>query len=156
MGCDIHIMGEKRDGDGWRNCYSTAIDEIEQRSYNIFGFLANVRNYSDVEPISQPRGFPEDASYGVKEEFVNRWGGDGHTPSWLTVDELLAFDYDKMTEDRRCTKQIAPNIWTGGDTCEPGDGRALTYREFLGEQFYGRIEQLKRDGVERIVFWFDN
>lgn len=56
----------------------------DNRNYTVFGILAGVRN-RNVEPISEPRGFPEDASVGLKD-----WMDEvDHTPSWLYVDEIL-------------------------------------------------------------------
>lgn len=75
-----------------------------------------------------------------------RWGCDGHSASWLSLKELLEFDYDQIFEDRR----------NGGYTCEPGKGELTTYKEFLGEGFFEDLEKLKNSGADRIVFWFDN
>ncbi len=149
MGCDIHGYAEKKNSEGkWEVIQSIA--PFDRRSYGTFGFLADVRNYSDVTPISEPRGFPEDASNEVSEEY-NSWYGAAHTPSWLTISELTAFDYDMLCEDRRVTRN-----GNGGSTCEPGEGVVQTYREFLGKWFFKDLEELQKCGAERIVFWFDN
>lgn len=154
MGCDIHAYAEKRNGERWVevDCLPDAFDD---RSYGTFGFLAGVRNYSGVTPIAQPRGLPNDVSDYVRGQY-DSWGGDGHTHSWLSLDELLAFDYSQPMEDRRVTRQVGPNAWSGGCTAEPGGGKATTYREFLGPSFERGLNELKDAGVERIVFWFDN
>jgi len=148
MGCDIHSRAEKRVNGKWE-----AIDGLapfDWRSYGVFGFLANVRNYSAIPPLSEPRGLPDDAHYGDEDDL-----GD-HSFSWLSLDELLAFNYDAPVEDRRVTRQVAPNAWDGGCTAEPGAGNMTTYREFLGPQFFGDLEKLKAAGAERIVFGFDS
>jgi hypothetical protein len=152
MGCDIHCYAEKK---GAKSFVKVKCNAFDSRSYGTFGFLANVRNYSDVTPIAEQRGFPSDASKAVKTAF-DGWGSDAHSPSWLTVDELTAFDYDAPTEDRRVTRQLACGIWDGGSTAEPGGGLQTTYREFLGEWFFKDIKKLQDAGAERIVFWFDN
>jgi hypothetical protein len=74
----------------------------------MFGFLANVRNYSAVPPIAEQRGFPDDASEGAKAEYDDGFGY--HSPSWLMVNELLAFNYDALMENRRVTRQLASGI----------------------------------------------
>ena len=109
----------------------------------MYGFLANVRNYSRVPPISEPRGLPEDISEDVKSESEEYWSGDGHSHSWVSLKELLDFDYEKTFEDRRCE----------------GDGEVVSFKKFLGEQFFAQIEILKTLGDPedvRIVFFFDN
>lgn len=153
MGCDIHAYVEKRVGDHWEALEFEIFED--GRSYSIFGFLAGVRNYSAVTPIAEPRGLPADVSDTVRASF-EQWGGDGHTSSWLTLEELLAFDYDAMMEDRRCTREIAPNCFSGGETCAPGEGKIMSYREFLFPYFFANINGAKHAGAERIVFWFDN
>lgn len=154
MGCDIHCYAEKRNEQGVYE--PIECDEpFGDRSYGIFGFLANVRNYSGVTPIADPRGIPADVSDFVKEEHAS-WSCDAHSASWLSTEELLAFDYDALTEDRRVTKRTSGGWLDGGCTAEPGEGKAMTYREFLGEWFFNDLEDLKKHGAERVVFWFDN
>lgn len=146
MGCDIHLIGQRHNGTEWETVETAAFG---YRSYALFGFLADVRNYSAVKPISEERGRPED--FSDDDDAL----GD-HSFSWLSVSELLAFNYDAMTEDRRCQRQIGPNAWTGAATCESGEGKAMTYREFLGEKFFNDLSSLVADGIERIVFGFDS
>ena len=152
MGCDIHAYPERRDGNKWIALYGEAFD---WRAYGLYGFLAGVRNYSDVPPIAPQRGVPEDMSPQVAEEYYD-WGSDRHSPSWLSMDELLSFDYDQPVEDRRVTRQLGPNLFNGGSTAEPGGGRMTTFREFLGADYFKELDRLKALGAERIVFWFDN
>lgn len=125
MGCDIHSHVEKRVNGQWLaadnwvkdppDWYSEG-EEIplvvpfnEQiygdRNYNLFAILANVRNGcgfagiktgSGFNIISEPRGIPEDAC----EEYklcAERYGIDGHSHSWLTLDEVLSFDWTQTT-----------------------------------------------------------
>lgn len=152
MGCDIHSYAEKRVNGKWE---SVAVSPFDWRSYGMYGFLADVRNYSAVPPIAQPRGLPEELSFDTQKEYEH-WDGDAHTASWLSLAELLAFDYDHPMEDRRVTRQVGPNAWNGGCTADLGEGTMTTYREFLGKMFFADLERLKAAGAERIVFWFDN
>lgn len=172
MGCDIHSFAEVRQADGtWQAAGDVfPYDELDAtwrkkthgehpfdlRNYGLFGFLAGVRNYSGVPAISQPRGVPDDASPRV---LALRDDPGGHTPSWLSLRELVDFDYDAPVEDRRYTKQTGPNSFDGGATAAPGAGTMTTWREFLPEVFFRDLEILKTLGPiddVRVVFNFDN
>lgn len=150
MGCDIHINAQKIDGGRWVNVagsFAEGSAPFDWRSYGMFGFLADVRNYSAVPPISEQRGLPDGCD---PDDF-----GD-HSFSWLSVAELAAFNYEAAMEDRRVSKQLGPNSWTGAHTAEPGGGAMTTYRDFLGDVFMRDLRELERIGAERIVFGFDS
>lgn len=150
MGTDIRAYAEKKRDDGtWEIVDSGAFD---WRSYGMYGFFADIRNYSAVPPLSAVRGLPKDASADLRTESAD---GDGFGHSWLSIDELTAFDYDQTFEDRRTTVQTGPNSWDGGRTAEPGGGELKTYRAFLGDGFFRELQRLKDLGAERVVFWFD-
>jgi hypothetical protein len=169
MGCDIHIIAQKRDANGkWVKIegeFSEGPSPFDWRQYGMFAFLADVRNYSDIKPLSQPRGFPEDFDRGAVEEFVADgdhgdeviydWMGD-HSYSWLSVAELSAVDYDQMIEDRRVARQVGPNSFSGAETCAAGEGEQKTLRDFLGPDFMADLAKLQEIGAERIVFGFDS
>ena len=152
MGCDIHSHAEKRDGDRW---VSLDVEAFDDRDYGFFGWLAGVRNYSGLPPIAEDRGFPADASGNTAKSY-DYWGIDAHSASWASVAELSGVDYEQTIEDRRTTKQLGPNFWTGGATCEPGEGKKETLREFLGPHYFAALKRLQDAGAERVVFWFDN
>ncbi|MGB0972172.1 MAG: hypothetical protein ACPGVG_14615 [Mycobacterium sp.] len=107
MGCDIHPFVEAResadapwvsvqrwaekDEDGWASL--AAGQEIAGgRCYGLFALLAGVRNRAGVKPIAEPRGIPDDCDARIRDLGVE-WGGDGHSHSWLTLAEILAFDW---------------------------------------------------------------
>lgn len=140
MGCDIHIRAERKVGDKWE--IIDGLKPFDWRQYGMFGFLADVRNYSAIPPISPARGLPDDAD---KRGYL----GD-HSYSWLSVSELSSFDYDRPIEDRRVMRN-----GNGGTTAEPGGGRMTTYREFLGKAFFDDLAELVDAGADRIVFGFD-
>lgn len=154
MGCDIHAFAEKRNAAGVFKILKS-VEPFDVRSYGLFGFLAGVRNYSAITPIALPRGIPADASAWITEEHET-WSADAHSASWLSVAELLAFDYDAQCEDRRCSRRMPGGWLDGGQTCEPGEGKTQTYREFLGVRFFEDLKALEEEGAERVVFWFDN
>ena len=141
MGCDIHCFVEKKVGDKWVELNLEPFDDF--RSYGAFGFLANVRNYSQVPFLSDDRGIPEGSSLGDYESYQY---GDYHSASWLSVLELTSFDYSQTFEDRR----------SGGQTLPLGEGKVTTFRDFLGACFFKHLEAIVASGADRIVFWFDN
>lgn len=131
---------------------------FDHRSYSVFAFLAGVRNYDCCEPLSEPKGIPNDVSDEIKTEY-DSWSCDSHSTSYLTLRELLEFDYDKIFWNRRVTKQTSNNCWNGASLADEGEGAMISYRENLGEFFFTHLEELKSLGDiddVRIVFWFDN
>ena len=124
MGTDIHIQFEKLIDGKWeslgkdvKNKYHEKYPDEEPeyyheqdifdgpRCYSAFAILANVRNGSGFagcdlgdgfNVIAYPKGFPEDMSPEVKKwtEIIE------HTPSWLTLKELLDFDWEQITNSR--------------------------------------------------------
>jgi hypothetical protein len=148
MGCDIHAHAERKTTGG----YELVPDVVpfDWRSYGMYGFLAGVRNYSAVPSIAERRGLPDDMSAGAREEYEH-WELDAHSASWLALDELLAFDYDRPLEDRRVMRN-----GDGGCTCDAGEGEMTTFREFLGPAFFDDLDALKEARADRVVFWFDN
>ena len=153
MGCDIHSYTERKTDKGWE--LIPDLNPFSWRTYSVFGFLADVRNHSAVPPIAKRRGFPDDASEDLKKVKEDD-GWDCHSFGWLSTKELLEFDYDAPMEDRRVTREIFPNVLSGRCTCEPGDGKKTTYREFLGNCFFEDLEKLKVQNADRVVFWFNN
>lgn len=152
------------------------------RSYSMFAFLAGVRNYSHCTPISEPKGLPVDSEWlnspseysysynpmsgetiSENERETNKSeiydNGNYHSLSWLTLKELLDFDYEQKFWDRRISKQVSPNGWSGAELAEDGEGKVVSYREFLGKGFFIELDVLKTLGSPndvRIIFWFDN
>jgi len=157
MGCDIHLQAHKLHKEGTY----TVLDFVpfNWRSYIIFGFLANVRNCSCVPPIVERRGLPEwvtndkelrERTTPIKYDGTPDYPDFGdHSHSYLMVDELLNFDYEGKFEDRWCSTRIG-----GSNTCEVGQGKIVTFREFLGKAFFEDLEKLKYSGADAIVFGF--
>lgn len=146
MGCDIHTFAEKRNSSGeWEQL---DFEPFDWRSYGMYGFLANVRNYSEVPFISDHRGIPEDSLQFISKTDCIWQGGfstcdetsslDNHGHSWVSLKELLEFNYDIEFDDVRYTCYTT------------------TVREFLGENFFEDLKTLEELGAERVVFYFDN
>tara|TARA_R110000803_G_scaffold35405_3_gene76566 strand:- start:1022 stop:1561 length:540 start_codon:yes stop_codon:yes gene_type:complete len=179
MGCDIHSFAEVKRNNKWE----LVTDEIfpdwggdksnepfSVRSYSVFAFLAGVRNYDHCEPISECKGLPLDSEYLNKES--GDWMGykesvrksiyedcDYHSHSYLTLKELLNFDYTKTFWNRRVTKQTSPNSYNGASLAEEGEGEVISYKDNLGEGFFDTLNVLGTLGNPknvRIIFWFDN
>ena len=89
MGTDITMAVEVRIGDRWKWLDGEHVDV--ERSYDLFGLLANVRNgtWGDPVPvIAAPRGLPADADARLLVDVPGE-----HSFSHLTLAELLAYDW---------------------------------------------------------------
>lgn len=153
MGCDIHSFAEVKKYNKWTIVYNHfELDDFDKdwyksdkthnpfhyQSYAIFGFLANVRNYSNSFSFKPKYKIPEDCDKRIRRDY-DSWEQDRHTPSYLTLYDLLSFDYSTVFFDERS------NIETN-------------YTDFLGSSFFKTIEELKLLGEPkdvRVIFWFD-
>ena len=115
MGCDIHHVVEKRNAETgkWEAVWPTGphknggyyFPEAEAgghriwRNYDIFAVLADVRNRGGIVPISEPRGVPHDAS-DVARDMIDYQGLDAHSHSFVTLGELLRYDWQPAPLDR--------------------------------------------------------
>ncbi len=126
MGADIHLLVEKLNGEKWEEVeppYSASYGikswspyyenrnfdhgkpDPLTRDYNLFAFLADVRNgrgfagvftHERITPCFSGRGIPDDCSYvePINDEDENRIGGSyswlgEHSFTWATLTELL-------------------------------------------------------------------
>ena len=142
MGCDIHAHSEVKINGTWHHLSVLDID----RSYSLFTRMAGVRSCPGVEPISDPRGMPEDASFITRYD-CDKWGIDGHSHSWLSAAEVA--DLGEWLEAQH--KKHQPEEWWCCEMmlgCIFGNGwdQFTKYRDDL------------REGLEdaRLVFWFDS
>lgn len=126
MGCDIHMYVEKRNNNGCWDIIKTEddgnelLEPYDGRNYNLFSILANVRNGrgfagcrtgEGFNQISSPRGIPIDAS----DEYVSvasEWGCDGHSHSYLTLKELLDYDWTQETQLQGWVDMIVWEKWS--------------------------------------------
>lgn len=102
MGCDIHAMVEgkyryRSDSEGyWISCGRIKMC----RDYDLFARLGNVRNYNGIQPFGDCRFSESEESHPLtcedwwsvcSEDFralCKDWDGDGHSHSWVTLEEL--------------------------------------------------------------------
>lgn len=86
MGCDIHFAVEHKRKFDWEVVPHITYDE---RNYEAFGILAGVRG-DGFPPISPPKGEPHDLSEELRDDDVR---GSDHSVTWLSVDEIVAYDW---------------------------------------------------------------
>lgn len=152
----------------------------EDRNYDLFSVLANVRNYGGNDYIDEPRGVPEDASQEIKDDYAS-WGMDGHSASYFTLKELINWQKEQRfvrhsglvsAEEAENLDEYGtlPTMWCQGTT---SDG--WVYREWSTENkvLQPLIDSLIKRGYEywlfyhedqieedadkiRIIFWFDS
>ena len=149
MGTDIHVTVQLETNSGYEDI-NLDFYPFDNRNYGVFGFLADVRNYSHVPPISPRRGYP--TGYEIRDGDDHY---DYHSASWLTVNELANFNYDTEFEDRRTMKEVFPGHFNGAWDAGEGNGRITTFRAFLMPSFFDDLEKLIKSGASRIVFDFD-
>ncbi len=165
MGADIHCFAEVKKYGKWE--INTEIDEpFGNRNYGVFGFLADVRNYCCIPRIAELKGLPNDSEYLNSK---GRWDKtrrleiendvDYHSCSYLTLKELIDFDYTKTFENLRYTETYG-NVSNGAAVHEKGEGEIVSFEDYLGATFFRDIEILKilDENPEnvRVVFYFDN
>jgi hypothetical protein len=140
MGCDIHphIQFVHRPGLDGHKEFLDSWTVVLSRDYQLFALMAGVRG--DLEPVSEPRGLPEQISWEIDEEAFEYAGGekrpepDWHTYSWLTLDELY--------EVRRRYLSLTPKIYRAEDE--------------LAMLIAAMEEMAKQGRGPKLVFWFDN
>lgn len=121
------------------------------QSYRVFAFLADIANDSCIPPISTPRGVPHPTCVPDDNFFnVELYGW-----SWMTIQELIKFNYDQEIEDLVITNKIAKGISSTKAIAMPGQGTKTTYRKFLGEHFFTMLHKLESTGATRIVVCFE-
>ncbi len=154
MACDIHFYVERREGGKWVEADKWVVGEdwwnkgemvkdtnfYDERNYRLFAILAGVRNRrgsgdastdEGFSPISLPKGLPEDVSPLVSKASAS-WDGEGHSHSYLTLRELLDYDWTQISYYKK----------------------AQTFL-FISDVM-PRLRQLGEPDDVRIVFWFDN
>ena len=167
MGCDIHSFAEVKRNNKWEKITDTNnTDPFSWRSYSMFAFLADVRNYDHCESLNEQKGLPKDSEWlNESPRFLEetnfsdiRNNMNYHSHSYFTLKELLDFDYDKTFWNRRITRTVG-NTSNGASLAEKGEGNIVSYRDNLGQCYFDDIDKLKELGEPedvRIIFYFDN
>lgn len=124
-----YYTGVYDDGSNKYDWYSLFEDPLYiDRNYIVFSVLANVRNRYKILPISKPKELPHDVTSRTLKE-SNDYGIDGHSHSWLTVQELLSYKWSSIYYE---------------------------YTEHFRKINIPALVSLGNPDDVRIVFWFDN
>lgn len=167
MGCDIHLFVETktngpkwasadtwRPADGERTCVDYERQFYKGRNYDLFAMLANVRNGHGVAgvdtgdgfvPIAMPRGLPEDVSPEVLAE-SDGWDCDGHSHSFFTVVELLAYDWTRTTKKRGWVNGPEFAAWSRWDR-----GQGFGPKRYSGGVAGGGITHIDIGGMQLAI-----
>lgn len=144
MGCDIHVHTEIKVNGKWEH-YG---HPNTPRSYSLFALMAGVRNHDAIEPISPPKGMPEDASEITRLSYES-YGSDGHSHSWLDSKEIT------VLEDRWIAMLELNNLSTIEFDLE---WKYFGYLEGNSWAGFAKYPKERPKWIEdvRFVFWFDN
>ena len=137
MGCDIHIVLERRregsnrwigefTSDNWvigRNLYA------RQRDYGFFGRLAGVRSSPQGGPRHYPKNLPRDVSELAWDSYI-QYPTDHHSVSHLSIEDF-------------CAAFLAENP---------------NHKHVREDSIMGDLLGVYKDSncEYRVVFWFDN
>ncbi len=119
---------------------------VEQRNYNLFAEIANVRGEGSRD--NPPKGIPSDASSLTRLK-VEGWEGDGHSHSWLLIREFV-YCYAKATD------QLKDMAYERILNADPKKFEELVLVCTGGINLYFDEEGGPAYSDVRIVFWFDN
>lgn len=132
MGCDIHIIIEKKvktslSEDVWYCCNNYILNEddvfdgkeprlemntteIGNRNYDVFGYIAGVR--ADKPLFKVPIGIPSNCTTQTRAQYdLDRVGMYAHTPTWYYFGELVDYiEKIEDTEDRILMSAFVKNI----------------------------------------------
>lgn len=119
------------------------------RNYNLFSVLADVRNgygfagvYTGEQfvPIASPRGVPNDATPEYREE-VELWGRDGHSHSYVTLRELMDYDWEQ-------TRHGSGIVNPGQYLVYKAKGRPMSW---AGDVFGGDVKHITNTQMDTFV-----
>lgn len=156
-----HVEVKDTDSGEWVH----TLEDILCQSYDMYAFLLGYqpRNYACVPMsiIPEPNGLPEDVSAWTKSNAYRDvhcgccgFAGcnneehsqepEGWAYSHISLDKLLAFDYDSTLEYRR--------------NCRSGErGKIISYRDMLGTHYFDFLDQMKALPAEasniRLITW---
>lgn len=136
----------------------TVNGEYDDRNYSLFAILANVRNgygFAGVDtgdgfvPISEPRGLPDDLSFPREPDWSDDDAADNepflgdHSFSWVSLAEVLFYDYDRVTKKRGVVDSATYNEWR-----EKGRGRPS---EYCGGISGPNVHHVSHEEMQRLI-----
>ncbi len=98
MGCDIHLMIERKKGEQKWSAFSYS-QMNPGRDYRMFTAMAGVRCYNDDIETMEPKGFPEDAG-------------------WATVNEHSFYVSEEETDESGYTSRESAERWVSQKIAE--------------------------------------
>ena len=165
MGCDIHLVLERKFNDKWvgvqkmgylpekalRGNSSTGTYikfSLAERHYDFFYGLAAVRDGD--EPHREPNGFPDDASdLSIMEVSDDQ---DLHSHGSISLQELIPILAKRKYDDRNVGDDLNDAVATEVTATLEG---SLTRRQIIDEWIDDGVELSQLDDY-RLVFAFDN
>jgi hypothetical protein len=84
---DIHLNGQTIDTAPTKQGWSRAFYKLTGRDYSFFAAIAGVRGDESDESQLEPRGLPDDLSL-LSRYYLSDENGDLHSHSWLSLNEL--------------------------------------------------------------------
>lgn len=168
MGCDIHMMIEtkvktQKHGEVWATvntlnpiygeglCHSEQFSKqpfghyycVEGRNYKFFADLACVRGEGEY----QERGLPDDVA-PLTLAFVESWGLDAHSHSYLYADEFIPLYIKHWFSDEEKTKYAVDRL----------EGTSDLQMFYLIMEKHFNVATKDEDDPRnyRFVFFFDN
>ena len=140
MGCDIHLVLERKTDAGWVGLNSFEMHHDRNAEYSFP--IAGDRNYGRFAALAGVRGdgpqaigLPDDIS-ALTAELVREWDGDGHSHSWMPL-------------------KSAAKIFAETESFGAKRGERDPIEYYFGVYFDGGRSATSVEDY-RIVFWFDN
>lgn len=162
MGCDIHLFIEHKINDNWW-CFGGEINP--GRDYGIFANLCGVRNYGEIKPITDLRGFPNDASWKAVDKYTLGIDNDincdcGSYCSKEQAEQWCKYGSKMYDENRVIDPDSHSASWANSDELEKVLDICKKYDRGIDTRWLAVLKILRHfeeAGYEsRIVFWFDN
>ena len=162
MGCDIHPAIEYKENGKWKavlvpnphfgkwegEAEITASLDIN-RDYDLFAILGNVRNGNGFagldtgdgfDPMSDDRGVPDDISDEAKAAL-----SDEHSATWVTLAEILAYDWDRSTKHRGVVDAVEFASWEVMKEWRPAP------QSYCGDVGGGMVRKVTNDEMRELV-----
>jgi hypothetical protein len=193
MGLDILMYPERHVAGAWEFAGQLVPDTVGESAFLRPKSIYGTRHYAlfailgrggrphaawEFDSIAPLRGFPDNASAVVTEEF-RRYGKGAITPSWLLLEEILSFDWQGKEMLRRAwVEQRVAHLFPDGQRGFPWEAWPAdvpmtygghssqdvevewteTYAEIAGDFLEETVRVLQGLGSPRdvrVVFWFD-
>lgn len=141
MGTDMDLHIEVKIKGEWHHLNMPNV----ARNYSLFSRMGNVRRLdeTEMEPLSDNRGMPEDATVLTKYDCM-RFSDNSHSHSWLSSQEVkILISTRKMWDQNNFTSDSMIDVF--------GYMPGIAFDEFVDNPD-------DRNGIEdfRFIFWFQD